>query len=185
MEISKKAITDEASRAGLLFGIISGLYIVVTGFAKTGILWSLLTMVLWALKFGACIWLMCFMMKRICAKYEGVTNSDTFRFGMLTALFSALITAVVAYLAAEFIFPEAMEERMNMAMEMYGSMLDSNSMDMMEKMMDKMPVINLISTFIWCFIYGTALSAIVSGRIPRKDPFAEYRQNTSENPDEQ
>ena len=46
-------------------------------------------------------------------------------------------------------------------------------MEMMEQMQGQMPVIAFFSTFIWCFLYGSVLSSILSSRIGRDvDPFA-------------
>ena len=52
-------------------------------------------------------------------------------------------------------------------------------MSQMDKMMGKMPQITFFSNLIYCFIFGTILSLILSRNIPSKDPFAASR------PDEQ
>ena len=179
-KIDKTAIRNEAAVAALFFGLISGAYIIITGFMGTGVAETMIKMVLWLAKFVGCIWLMCFLMKKLCKKYEGVTNSDTKNYGILIALFSAIIVAVVSYIASAYIFPDQLAKSMDEALAMYGSMLDSNSLSMMDEMMEKMPAISLISNFIWCFLYGTILSAIVSAKIPSKDPFAEYKKEDEE-----
>ena len=56
--------------------------------------------------------------------------------------------------------------------------------EMMEQMQGKMPVISFFSNFIWCFLYGSILSSILSSRIGRdidpftggKDPFTHDNQ---------
>jgi len=178
--VNKKAIKGEAASAGLVLGLISSSYLIISNLRISGVVWGVFSFVLWAVKFVGCIWLMSYFMKKLCKNYEGVTNSDTFRLGVLIALFSALITAVVSYISAAYIFPDALEESMNKAMEMYSSFLDSNSMDQIEEMMDKLPAISLVSNFLWCMIFGTVLSAILSGRIPEKDPFASYKKDSDD-----
>ena len=58
-------------------------------------------------------------------------------------------------------------------------MLDSNSLAELDGMMDKLPQLTFFSNLIYCFIYGSLLSAILSRNIPSRDPFA------SNKPDEQ
>ena len=65
-------------------------------------------------------------------------------------------------------------------MQMYSSMMDSNSMAMLEKMEDSYPQILFFSNLIYCFIYGTVLSAILSRSIPKNDPFASYGNEADE-----
>ena len=55
-------------------------------------------------------------------------------------------------------------------------MLDSNSMSMLEKMEEDYPQISFFSTLIYCFLYGTVLSAILSRNIPERDPFANFEK---------
>ena len=60
-------------------------------------------------------------------------------------------------------------------MQMYSSMLDSNSMAMLEKMEDSFPQISFFSNLIYCFLFGLVLSAILSRNIPKRDLFADFR----------
>ena len=70
-------------------------------------------------------------------------------------------------------------ENMDTVMQAYSQFMDSNTMAQMDKMMTKMPQITFFSNLIYCFIFGTILSLILSRNIPNKDPFANYK------PDEQ
>ena len=51
-------------------------------------------------------------------------------------------------------------------------MLDSNSLAMLEKMEGSYPQISFFSNLIYCFLFGTVLSAILSRDIPSRDPFS-------------
>ena len=64
---------------------------------------------------------------------------------------------------------------MDTVMQAYAQILDSNTLSQMDKMLGKMPQITFFSNLIYCFIFGTVLSAILSRNIPSKDPFADYR----------
>ena len=70
-----------------------------------------------------------------------------------------------------FITPEAMQETVNAVLSQYAGMLDTNTMNSVEQMMGKLPAITFFSNLIYCFLYGTVLSAILSSNIPSKNPF--------------
>ena len=70
-------------------------------------------------------------------------------------------------------------ENMDTVMQAYSQFMDSNTMAQMDKMMTKMPQITFFSNLIYCFIFGTILSLILSRNIPNRNPFA------SDNADEQ
>ncbi len=176
-EISTKAIWNKAGISGAALGLISTAFMFITqamGTSVTGF-WALaLSSVMWAAKFGGCIWLMMFFMKRLCREFDNVTGAETFKFGMATALLSALIYSA-AYLAnVTFIFPDIIEETFNTVLLSSAGMLDSNSMAMMEKMQENFPQTAFFSNLIYCFLYGTLLSSILSRIIPSRDPFAGY-----------
>lgn len=182
--ISNRDIVNRASIAGAIFGAISGSYVLISQFianlGKLAFISSLLALA----KFGVCIWLMGFLMKKLCMDYDGVSRRDTFKFGRLTALFSALITALVSYVTLQFIFPDAIAQAMDLVFSMYGSLLDSNSMEMLEKIEGSYAEISLVSTFLWCWLYGVILSAIWSHYVPKPDPFADFRNEDKDEDDE-
>ena len=106
-------------------------------------------------------------------------NSDTFRFGMATSLLSAIVYAAFSFANISFICPDIFAAQMDQIMQAYSSLLDSNTMSQMEKMIGNMPQITFFTNLIYCFLYGMILSFILSRNIPSKDPFADYK------PDEQ
>ena len=117
-----------------------------------------------------------FFMKKLCSEFGEATNADTFKFGMATALLSALIYSAISLTNILFISPDLFSEQMSAAIQTYSSMLDSNSMAMLEKMEDSYPQISFFSNLIYCFLYGTVLSAILSRNIPARDPFANFEK---------
>jgi hypothetical protein len=54
-------------------------------------------------------------------------------------------------------------------------MMDSNSLSMVDSYLERLPEITFISNLIYCFAFGTVLSAILSRNIPSTDPFADYK----------
>jgi hypothetical protein len=64
-------------------------------------------------------------------------------------------------------------------MQAAAPMMDSNSLKEIDKMSENLPQLTFFSNLIYCFIYGSILSGILSRNIPSRDPFASYK------PDEQ
>ena len=60
-------------------------------------------------------------------------------------------------------------------------MFDSNTLSVMEETLQNLPAITFVSNLIYCFLYGTILSAILSRSIPQPDPFADIPPRTPEN----
>lgn len=173
--MSSSRLLNNAGAAGAAFGAISVAYMFLsqplTG-EGAGVWSTVINFILWAAKFIGCIFLMRFFMKRFVRKYGVTDNSVTMRFGIATAFFSALIFSAVTLANVLIINPRLIKEQMDIVYQAYGSMLDSNTMSMLEKIEGSMPQIMFFSNMIYCFLYGTLLSAILSRNIPPKDPFA-------------
>ena len=168
---------NTAATAGLVLGGVSAAYMFVTQLmaGTSGFMMTILGFLLWAAKFGGCIWLMAFFMKKHAAAHPEVDNKETFRLGMITALLSALVYSAAAFANIAFISGDAIAEQVNLTMQQMGSMMDSNSMALMETYMEKLPQITFFSNLLYCFVFGTVLSYILSRNIPSKDPFANYK----------
>jgi len=183
IKMEKKTIINEAAVAALVFGIVAGAYTFVT-YALSGMKGAaILTSLLWIVKTGGCIWLMILAMQRLCRKNPEADNSDTRLYGTFIALFSSILSAIFAYVAMEFVFTDATATTIDQVYQLYGQYADSNTMAMLDKMMDNYSMINFFSTLIWCFIYGSILSVILSTRIPTPDPFRNFKKE--ETTDEQ
>ena len=180
----KKNMWNAAGTAGLALGTVSAVYLfagqLIAGDLAPATLWKqAITIVLWAVKFFGCIWLMNFFMKKFARENEGIDNKTLFRMGMMTALlsslmFSAIYLANMLYISADFY-----EQVFQTALQQMASSLDSNSMSALSKIMDRLPQITFCYYFTYCFLFGTVLSAILSRNILTKNPFA------SNNSDEQ
>ena len=173
----RKDLADTAGKAGLVLGLVSTAYMFATQLmaGTAGFMTSILSFILWAAKFGGCIWLMSFFMKRFAADHPEVDNKTTFRLGMATAFLSALVYSGAAFANIAFISGDLMTEQIELMMQQMGSMMDSNSMTLMETYLENLPVITFFSSMLYCFVFGTVLSFILSRNIPNKDPFADYK----------
>ena len=173
----RKDMWNTAAKAGLVLGAVSSAYMFFTQLmaGSTSFMITILSFLLWAAKFGGCIWLMSFFMKKHVSAHPEVDNKGTFSRGMATALLSALVYSAAAFANIAFISGDAIAEQVNLTMHQMGSMMDSNSIALMETYMEKLPQITFFSNLIYCFIFGTVLSYILSRNIPSRDPFADYK----------
>ena len=173
----RKDMWNTAAKAGLVLGLVSTGYMFINQLmaGAPGFMTSILSLVLWAAKFGGCIWLMAFFMKKHVAAHPEVDNKGTFNLGMASSLLSALVYAAAAFANIAFINGDALVEQMNIMMQQMGSMMDSNSRAMMDSYMENLPQITFFSNLIYCFVFGTVLSYILSRNIPSRDPFANYK----------
>ncbi len=178
----KRNMWNDAAIAGLALGGVSTVYLFVTvlmGKMESSVLTDMLLGLLWIGKFGGCIWLMMFFMKKFAAENPEVDNKGTRRFGVISALLSAIVYAAASFANAAFISADSLYEQMNLMVQQMAPFMDSNTMSRMDMMMEKLPQYTFFSNFFYCFIYGALLSSILSIKIPQNDPFADYK------PDEQ
>ena len=101
-----------------------------------------------------------------------IRRGQTLRLGVFASLFSALIFSAANLADVLYINPDAIEQAFNIALSQYSSMLDSNSLTIIENFKDNMPMISFFSNFIY--------SSILSRYIPKTDPFAGFH-NKEEN----
>ena len=115
---------------------------------------------------------MLFFMRKFVKENPQADNSSSFRFGIITSLLSALIYSAASFANTAFINKELFTEQIDMVMQNYARIMDSNTINAMEKMLDMMPQITFFSTLAYCILFGTVLSAILSRNVPSRDPFA-------------
>ena len=175
----RKDMWNTAAKAGLVLGLVSTAYMFITQLlaGASGFMTSILSFVIWIVKFGGCIWLMSFFMKKHVAANPEVDNRGTFNLGMTTSLLSALVYAAAAFANIAFISGDTISEQIDLMVQQMGSMIDSNTMAMMDSYMENLPQITFFSNLIYCFVFGTVLSYILSRNIPSRDPFANYKRD--------
>ncbi|MGM9763846.1 MAG: DUF4199 domain-containing protein [Candidatus Cryptobacteroides sp.] len=174
--MERKILWNKAAIAGLYFGAISSAYL----FANYGIahipgcpafVGGLLNAVLWIAKFGGCIYLMMYLMKKLVAADKDATNSDTFKFGAITSMLSAVIYSAVYFAYTAYIANDEIVDTFNQIINSPGIAIDSNTLSGMSSMMENLPQIGFWGNLVYCFLFGIILSAILSSRIPARNPF--------------
>ena len=179
-EIDRSVTWSEGARAGLILGIFTGAFIflnmltgkLAAGSAGARFFGVVLNTALWLVKFIGCLWLLRFFMLRFASKYSGVTNRNSFRFGVVTALTSALIVAGLNLLNIN-LEQETYRETVDTVMQSYLNMASLSDSDRVgiEHMMGMLPMISFFTTMIYCFIFGTVASLVFSRSIPPVDIF--------------
>ena len=176
--INRSILWNEGGKAALALGAVSVVYnILVTLLSKlsggTAIAAtvSVVGFLLWAAKFAGCIFLMRFFMLQIVKKYPGASNRDTFRFGRISALLSSLIVAAYSLASILLTSEEKIVAEINSKLGESMSMLDLNSQNAMQAVLDNIQVYVFFSVLIYCFLFGYILSLILSRNIPSSNPF--------------
>ncbi len=168
--VSKGVMWNEAAKTGVVLGIVPIAYMFLTQLTgKIGgghaVIAGCINFLLWAVKFGGCIWLMTAFMKKFAADF-GADNSETFRYGVIAALCSSVIVAAFSLANVLIINPDILSTQLDAILESYSSALDSNSLQAVDKVRGIMPEITFFSNLVYCFIFGVVLSLILSRSIP-------------------
>lgn len=172
-QLNSKIIRNEAGIAALIFGAVSGGYVILEyGLYDFFLAHSWISSILGLAKFAGLIFLMSHLMKRLMANYEGVGTRELRSYGRLIAFYSAIITALCAYLASSVLFPGIIQQTMDTVYQTMGSSLDANSRAAMQVLEQSFGTILMISQLLYCTIYGILLSAILSRALTAKSsPF--------------
>ena len=176
---------NAAGKAGFVLGVIPCIYMLLsnlltganTSSTMLALLISLGNILLWAAKFAGCILLMKYFMKKFASVRRDATHSDVFRFGMAVAFLSALIYAAFYFAYVAFINPESIDQALAMVRESYSSFMTSDALETFEQ--TNFGVLGFFSNLIYCFLFGTVLSSILSRSIPSDNPFAD--EQTTDN----
>jgi len=190
--LDNNTLWNEAAKAGAFLGGVSVGCLALKELAGTSgsnFLITAAAVILWAVEFFGCILIMKNVMLSLRDRYEGVKMADTYRLGRRAALLSGLLLA-----SAQTLFILKMPEaEMTSFVDQVAAALPAGaaSRDEVEGMMGKLPVITFIGQWVYCFLYGTVLSSIMSryiflqklfgGNFPPKD----FDPKDFEDPDEQ
>ena len=171
----RKILWEEAGKAGLVLGLTSTAYLFLTQYLGSAQIYDKVKMLaaalLWAGKFGGCIYLMASYMKKFANQDKAIDNKTVLRFGLAASLLSAMIYAAASFANTAYISSELIHEQFDILMQQMAPMMDSNSLSQIDEMMANLPQITFFSNLFYCFIYGGVLSLILSHIIPSKNPF--------------
>lgn len=178
--MEKTNVWNDALRTGLVLGGISIIYTVINillGKAGGGTAVSVLVNVggvlLWIAKIVLCIYLFKAFMLKFSKAHEGVSNGDTFRYGVAMAVLSAVLFSAFYLAWMTLIQPDMISDAIAVARDAYADILPSDQLDSFDELAPKLPGMMFFGNLIYCTLFGTVLSAIFSRSIPPRNPFTE------------
>ena len=177
MAEDKNKFLNETGRAGLILaGVAIAYFLITTLMSKAsipGAISTILGLLLWAGKLALCIWLMVKFLRKYAEEHEK-NRSLTFRFGMMVALCSALVFAGVYFAYVSLIDPEFFSGAIDTALQTYSSFMTSEDLERVANLEPSLPTITFFINLVWCWLFGTIVSAIASSNICGNDnPFDE------------
>jgi len=187
MKPDSKTLWNEAGRVGFVFGGFSSLCLVLKmGSTLTGstFLTQAAAIILWAVEFFGCILLMKKYMLDLRDKYDGATVEDVYHFGRRVALLSGLILAAVDAFITMKLPPETLENVVTELNTAVSSKLGGGYEGEVGLFVDRLPLYTFIGQWLYCFLYGSLLSAIMSRYIFLQGPFQGNGGNEDQ-PDDQ
>ena len=182
MTEKKTNILNAAGVPGLVLGGISILYFAINlllGKAIEGgvgaLAMNLLSLVLWAGKLFLCVYFLYMFLKSFALR-ENAPKSRVFRFGMTAAFYSALLYSAANLVYMLYINPSIVEQSMELVAQTYSNILPADQVDRIMEMAPSLPTLTFFANLIYCWLFGTILSAIFAGRICKDDnPFVNER----------
>ena len=160
-------IWNSAGRAGLALGVVSAAYLfagqMVAGNLEPATVWQQIAgTVLWGAKLVSCVGLMVFFMSKFAKENEEADQKAIHRMGMATAFLSAMMFSAIYLANMLYISADLYDRIFQTIIEQAAPMMDSNSLSTLERMAGSMPQILFCYNMIYCFLFGTVLSAIIS-----------------------
>ena len=191
-KLDNTALWNEAAKGGALLGAVSVGCLCLkewAGTTESTLLVQGAAIVLWAVEFFGCILLMKKLMLDLRDRYEGVKMEDTYKLGRRCALLSGLLLASAQALFILRMPPESID---TMLAEVTGSLgLTSADMENAGSMLDRLPLYTFIFQWVYCFLYGSVLSSILSRYIFLQRlfggslTFREFTQQAMQQPEDQ
>lgn len=170
---------NEAARYGLIFGAISAAYLYLghlqSALGVSGTFGSVLGFVLWAVKFVVCIKLMRYAMGKFCIDNPSAARADIFKLGMLIAFMSALVYSIVTVADMLYVFPEYYHAVYSVVLEEYAKVLPAQQIEEFKEILVDAPKFAFFGNLVYCFLYGTVLSFILSRNLPSNDISQNYK----------
>jgi hypothetical protein len=166
-EITNKQIWNDAARVGIVFGVFSSVCLgLKEAAALTGstFLTMAASIILWAVEFFGCIMLM----KKYIAEakqHEGISQLQLYQIGRRVALLSGLILAAVNAVIVSLTPDETIEAAFSQAMSSVPANMQADAADSMNMMLSNFPIFIFIGQWLYCFLYGSVLSAIMSRNV--------------------
>lgn len=183
--ISSRELWNKASVTGLLLALVTIAFLFVADLCaklNSPIAGALMFLVDIA-KIVVCIVLFRYFLVKLKNGRPNVIRKDLYSYGIKIALCSSILVAGYNLLDILVINPNQVQQAIDSFRTSYAQFADSNTLSALDGIEGKMPIFTFIFSWIWCFVWGWALSSIFSRNlIP--SPFDDVR-NSSNTPEDQ
>ena len=138
----------------------------------------LIKTLLWIIKFGGCLYLLWYFMKRWSSQFDTITYSQSYNYGFIICLLSSIMCACYSYIQVEWLFPEQTEQAITLAKETMAQQgtLDSTTEDIMDRFFGNFGRISMFVSLFYYIIFGSIASAITANFTKKTNPFGETEE---------
>lgn len=162
---------QSAALNGLLLSLVTIIHSLISTIFEPG---TFLSMVLWAIKFGACIYLLYWFMKQYSANFDTISYGQSFQYGFIVSVFSSIVCSCYIFLSLTLLFPDQLDQSLA-AMQ---SIIESGSyndeqIDAINEVSGKLPQITLFWSLFYYSVFGAIVSAIIANFTKKTNPFAQ------------
>lgn len=157
---------------GLYLSLVSIIYSLAVAVLPLN---EFLSILLWAVKFTGCLYLLWFFMKKWSNQSDAIGYSESFNYGFIVCLLSSVICACFGYARVEWIFPDYTEESINLVKEvmMEKGTLTSSAEEMMDSISSNFGRITMFVTLVYYTIFGAIAAAITANFTKKTNPFGD------------
>ena len=164
---------SSAAMDGLYLSLVTIIYsLIVAVMQPQGFL---VTSILWIAKFGGCMYLLWYFMKKWSNSFETITYSESYNYGFIICLFSSIMCACYSYIQIEWLFPEQTAEAINLTKEamIQQGTLNSTTENMIDKLSSNFGRISMFASLVYYVIFGSIAAAITANFTKKTNPFGE------------
>ena len=160
-DTAKENRLNSAAMDGLLLSTITITASLINSLVEiTGMLPATL---LWMAKFGGCIYMLTYIMKQYTNRYPNLSYRGIFKYGLIVCFFSSIVCSGFMLLSLTILFPEQLQ----VAIEQIHTMIANGTFSapdekVLELMIDKLPKITFITSFIYYIIIGAVMSSVIA-----------------------
>lgn len=173
-----------AGIAGIALAAVSIIYMLATNWIGPATGWKVvLSFLLWTAKLVACVWLMWMFLNNFHKDNPQAERADVRKLGLLIAALSALVFATME-MAYYRMNPETITDAIKQAAEAYPQLRSKNARDAIDATLQDIPTYIFFAQFIYCFVFGWVLSAILSFRVIKDNPFADRTEDDADKSDD-
>jgi hypothetical protein len=133
---------------------------------------------LWVAKFGGCLYLLWFFMKRWSSQFDTITYSQSYNYGFIICLLSSVMCACYSYAQVEWLFPEQTEQAIILAKETMAQQgtLDANTENIMDSFFGNFGRISMFVSLFYYIIFGSIAAAITANFTKKTNPFGNVEE---------